>query len=700
MEDIRDSLLTGKTGWTSQGIHAISGTTITSAGSSGSGVFLYGVNTQPRQNKYVRYITIETLGITRAIYDTGAYKNVKFIYDIPCRLTTTNVLKYGTKSYPNKFAIGVDNNNTLYTINGAYQLEKGFQVLPIKNATDGLPTTYPNPVDIAISKDIYVATQQQIHRVSQKPCVTLFKPITANRMICDSSGNIYVSTLNTIIKIDAIGNQTTLISGLKNPNGMVIKNDILYVVETGANRVGQISVNGGAYTIYYTGYEGYKLNQPKGICLDTNNNIIVVDVNGCYRLKIDTITSRGPATIGQFDGNEVDFIVEAGLNISLVRNLECRPPNDDSTGLWATAWSYISNNMMLFSTYFNEIGISGGSVTSPSMLVDRDDIWRTVPAVIGLDRYKRELYFISWVADHARRRLPYNSPEFLHMGMNPIRKVKIPNVILSSDYKLPCSRISNDSTGSDDDMRNWLKYGALNDNLKICSDSIFKSFCFINYDTTNNGVLSPWNTIIAARKMFFTTNFIFLHAFDRIYIRIRDTLKWDVWYRNNGDLTGNIEICEGKNFVRFNNGVPEYTYNLYLVSGRVLSKTNRLKNRYQYELAEVLYMGQAPPTWGGGGKEPSATELKAMLNLLENLEINDGKVNQAAESDIMERVESPFNRQMIIDIAKNNSNKAATAVKILRILFEIDSAKKCFTAAEKDEIKTIFQREGGVLRDD
>ena len=52
----------------------------------------------------------------------------------------------------------------------------------------------------------------------------------------------------------------------------------------------------------------------------------------------------------------------------------------------------------------------------------------------------------------------------------------------------------------------------------------------------------------------------------------------------------------------------------------------------------------------------------------------------------------------MIDIAKNNSSKAAAAVKILRILFEIDSAKKCFTAAEKREVKTIFQREGGVTR--
>ena len=100
----------------------------------------------------------------------------------------------------------------------------------------------------------------------------------------------------------------------------------------------------------------------------------------------------------------------------------------------------------------------------------------------------------------------------------------------------------------------------------------------------------------------------------------------------------------------------------------------------------------------GGGKEPSAAELKVMLVLLENVKIKDGKVNSAAESDIMERVESAFNRQMIIDVAKNNSSKAATAIKILRILFEIDSAKKCFTAAEKREVKMIFQREGGVTR--
>jgi hypothetical protein len=101
---------------------------------------------------------------------------------------------------------------------------------------------------------------------------------------------------------------------------------------------------------------------------------------------------------------------------------------------------------------------------------------------------------------------------------------------------------------------------------------------------------------------------------------------------------------------------------------------------------------------GGGGKEPSAAELNIMLALLETVKIKDGKVNQAAESDIMQQVESPLNRQNMINIAKGKSNKAATAVKILRILFAINSAKNCFTAAEKREVKTIFQREGGVTR--
>ena len=280
----------------------------------------------------MRYITIEALGITHAIYDTGAYKNVKFVYDIPCKLMTTNVLKYGTKSYVNKFAIGVDNNNTLYTINGANQLEKGFQVLSVKNATDGLPTTYTNPVDIAISNDIYVATQQQIHKVSQKICVTQLKSIIANRIICDSSGNVYVSTANTIIKIEPNGNQTELRSGLNNPNGMVIKNDILYIAETGANRVGQISVNGGAYTIYYTGYEGYTLNQPKGICLDTNNNIIVVDAVGCYRLKFDNITARGLPTLIEKPYSDAlwdSLFRHSPGNFNFWKNLECFNGEED-----------------------------------------------------------------------------------------------------------------------------------------------------------------------------------------------------------------------------------------------------------------------------------------------------------------------------------------------------------------------------------
>ena len=118
----------------------------------------------------------------------------------------------------------------------------------------------------------------------------------------------------------------------------------------------------------------------------------------------------------------------------------------------------------------------------------------------------------------------------------------------------------------------------------------------------------------------------------------------------------------------------------------------------QQKAEQAEYKKAQQAAEGGGGKEPSAAELNIMLALLETVIIKDGKVNQAAESDIMQQVESPLNRQNMINIAKGKSNKAATAVKILRILFAINSAKNCFTAAEKREVKTIFQREGGVTR--
>ena len=100
----------------------------------------------------------------------------------------------------------------------------------------------------------------------------------------------------------------------------------------------------------------------------------------------------------------------------------------------------------------------------------------------------------------------------------------------------------------------------------------------------------------------------------------------------------------------------------------------------------------------GGGKEPSTTELKTMLYFLEQLEIRDGKVNREAEKNIMGHMESPLNRQTIIDIAKGTSGKGVIATKILRILFEIDVMKKYFTTTEKREVKTIFQRDRGITR--
>jgi hypothetical protein len=100
----------------------------------------------------------------------------------------------------------------------------------------------------------------------------------------------------------------------------------------------------------------------------------------------------------------------------------------------------------------------------------------------------------------------------------------------------------------------------------------------------------------------------------------------------------------------------------------------------------------------GGGKEPSATELKTLLYLLEQVEIRDGKVNREAEKNIMGQIESSLNRQRIIDIAKGASGKGVIATKILRILFEINVVKKYFTTTEKREVKTIFQRDRGVTR--
>ena len=574
MEDIRDPLLSNKTGWVQNGIRTINSNTITSPGvTSTRGVFCYGISpsANARQNKYVRYITITPNGAARSIYDTGTYKNIKSRNNTIYKLKSDNILLYGASQTPNISAFDIDNNNILYTMNTTTQkLERGLQDLLVKNATDGAATIYANAVDIVVnSNDIYVATSTNINKISQQLCVTKFKSSgTYNRMISDSAGNIYISTTTSIIKIDINGNETTLRSGLNNPNGMVIKDGMLYIAETGGNRIGKIPTTGGTYEVHYTGYTSpagvtpqlnFTLSSPKGLCLDSAGNIIVVDSNACYRLTIETIEARGePST------DALSYVGSARRNAFGKLYIT----SDDK--IYTSNGKYCINNIYYFSRNVYIIDTRQGTFTN--MVYPNG-----YPNLLGIDRFNgADALYLNRNPGYSPRYWDRNGT-FLY---GTIYKLNIdPNVNTSYIANEPFKNIPNIA----------FHVGDLAAEVALCDGCSGVPMGFWTQEYNEDYFLTEGRDLPKS-DIWFTRNFIF--AFDRkaksIYYMKKSDSNWTLWYTDSGSGRINlrsevrssygsfgefnsqsypsIQMCEGRTYKGESNGNPIYEYHLYIVT--------------------------------------------------------------------------------------------------------------------------------------
>ena len=571
MEDIRDPLLSNMTGWVQNGIRTMNSNSITSPSgvTSTRGVFCYGISPvgNARQNKYVRYITIKPNGGARSVYDTGTYKNIKSRNNTIYKLGSDNTLIYGATQIPNISAFDIDNNNILYTIKATtpIKLERGAQDLSVKNITDGNATTYTNPVDIAIiSNDIYVATQTNINKVSQQLCVSRIKSSsTYNRMISDSAGNIYISTSNgSIIKIDTNGTETTLCSGLNNPNGMVIKDGILYIAETGHNRIGKISITGGTYQVHYTGYTSpagstlslnFTLSSPKGLCLDSNRNIIVVDSNGCYRLNIESINARDPPSTA-----ELSYLTPT--RHGAFGKLYITSDNK----IYTSNGKYCINNICYFSKHVYIIDTINSTCT-------KMEYTNGYPNLLGIDNYNGDTLYLN--------RVPNSSPHYwmspgADFTYNKIYKLNIPSSV-NTMY------ITNQPFMG-------LSYIVFDESISYT----LNGYENLSYRSQNQGedYFITRGEFVHKSDLWFTKNFIF--AFDRklfsIYYRKKSESNWTLWFTDNGTGLLNLrneirtsynsygaftpqsypsfQICEGKTYTGEINGIPQYEYHLYIVT--------------------------------------------------------------------------------------------------------------------------------------
>ncbi len=102
----------------------------------------------------------------------------------------------------------------------------------------------------------------------------------------DKDGNLYVSDSGNgaIRKIDVDGRVTTVVKGLDSPSGLCWKDGVLYVCETGLNRI--VTVTQDTITPFAgSGIEGLtdggwfdaQFSAPQGIAVDEDNTIYVAD---------------------------------------------------------------------------------------------------------------------------------------------------------------------------------------------------------------------------------------------------------------------------------------------------------------------------------------------------------------------------------------------------------------------------------------
>lgn len=111
----------------------------------------------------------------------------------------------------------------------------------------------------------------------------------------DEEGNLYIADTgnNKIRKLTPTGDITTYAEGLNEPTGLCYKNGVLYVAESGANRIVKI-VNGSVYVAAGSGAQGTadgsleqaQFSEPQGIAVSDDGAVYVSDTGNSSIRKI------------------------------------------------------------------------------------------------------------------------------------------------------------------------------------------------------------------------------------------------------------------------------------------------------------------------------------------------------------------------------------------------------------------------------
>jgi len=145
-------------------------------------------------------------------------------------------------------------------------------------------------------------------------------------LAADDQGNLYVSdTFNGAVrKITPGGEASTVASGLSDPMGLCWKDGVLYIAETGGNRIMKVE-DGALSCLAGSGQEGLSngaaeraaFSAPQGVAVDSDGSVYVADTNNSAVRKIrnGAVTTLAVRNMEQVDGgltSPVGLLVQDG----------------------------------------------------------------------------------------------------------------------------------------------------------------------------------------------------------------------------------------------------------------------------------------------------------------------------------------------------------------------------------------------------
>jgi uncharacterized protein (TIGR03437 family) len=204
--------------------------------------------------------------------------------------------------------LAIDSSNNLYVANtGNNEVDK---ITPAGTISP-IASQLNHPVSVAIDTQgsVYIADSGN-NRIVQVPAggtaSTFAKMDGPLAVAVDASGNVAVADATQIWKVASDGSATSLIGGMNSPGSMAFAADgTLFIADTGANVIRQLSTSGVLSTIAGTGSAGFsgddspslaaQLNAPSGIAIGANGTLLVAD-SGNNRIRTLTPSAVAPDT--------------------------------------------------------------------------------------------------------------------------------------------------------------------------------------------------------------------------------------------------------------------------------------------------------------------------------------------------------------------------------------------------------------------